>query len=182
MFLFMTCTSLSKKEKRNISTYVAKWIPENCIQCGQCALVCPHAVIRPFVVSKENGIPMLGKPEYNYEIAISEADCTSCGLCVNTCPGKMGAKALKLDVSNEENQKRADYLFEHGENPEIFDKFSIKGSQFKKPCFEFSGACAGCGETPYLKLLSQLFGNELVISNATGCSSIYGGSAISVIL
>lgn len=169
---------LSKNEKRKVSTYVPKWIPENCIQCGQCAIVCPHAVIRPFAhQDKEKGIPMLGKPEYNYEILVSEADCTSCGLCINACTGKAGNKALEFGTYNQEVQTRAEKYFENYENPEnLFPKFTVKGSQFIKPKFEFSGSCAGCGETPYIKLLTQLFGDKLVIANATGCSSIYGGS------
>ena len=166
---------LSKEEKRKVSDKVVKWIPENCIQCGQCSFVCPHAVIRP-ILSKESGIPLLGNNEYKYEVVISEADCTSCGLCINTCPGKNGNKALEFGQYEEEKQKHASEAFKI-ENPKIMDKFNIKGSQFEKPRFEFSGACAGCGETSYIKLLTQLYQDKLVIANATGCSSIYGGSA-----
>ena len=169
---------LSKNEKRKVSNFVPKWNSEACIQCGQCSIVCPHAVIRPIVHSdKSAGIPMLGKPEYTYEIVVSEADCTNCGLCINACPGKGGVKALEFGVYDQNVQDRAQKLFENHENPEnLFPKFTIKGSQFIKPKFEFSGSCAGCGETPYIKLLTQLFGDKLVIANATGCSSIYGGS------
>ncbi len=169
---------LSKYEKRKTSNLVPKWISENCIQCGQCSIVCPHAVIRPIVHNaKEHGIQMIGKPEYNFEIVVSEADCTGCGLCINACLGKGGNKALAFGPYNEENSKRAIELFEHHENPaNLFPKSTVKGSQLIKPKFEFSGSCAGCGETPYIKLLTQLFGDRLVIANATGCSSIYGGS------
>lgn len=150
----------TKDEKRNISNIVPKWIKENCIECGMCSLVCPHAVIRP--VLDENK---------KTEIVISEKDCTGCGVCSSICPGKMGNKALEMVQKTEKN----DIVFpENKENP--FNKFTIKGSQYEKPLFEFSGACAGCGETPYIKLLTQLFGQKLVIANATGCSSIYGGS------
>ena len=170
---------LSKNEKRKTSTIVPKWLSENCIQCGQCALVCPHAVVRPIVhEDKSAGIPFLGKPEYTYEIVVSEADCTSCGLCIESCLGKGGKKALEFGTYDETVQERATKLFETHKNPEnLFPKFTVKGSQFIEPKFEFSGSCAGCGETPYIKLLTQLFGDKLVIANATGCSSIYGGSA-----
>ena len=170
---------LSKNEKRKVSTYVPKWDSSKCLQCGQCAIVCPHAVIRPFAITDKNkGVPMLGKPEYNFVIEVSEADCTSCGLCINACTGKGGEKALEFGKYDEAKQKEAQYYFEKYENPKgLFDKFTIKGSQFEKTKFEFSGSCAGCGETPYVKLLTQLFGDKLVIANATGCSSIYGGSA-----
>ncbi len=169
--------NLTKDEKRNITDYVPKWTKENCIQCNQCSFVCPHAVIRPFITDEEddNSIVLLNNPKYNYKIVVSEEDCTGCGLCVKVCPGKSGLKALSMmKKTTTENLKE---LFENHENPTVMDKFSLKGSQFEKPLFEFSGACAGCGETPYIKLLTQLYGKNIVIANATGCSSIYGGSA-----
>ncbi len=167
--------SLTRKEKRNISNTVPNWIKENCIQCGQCSLVCPHAVIRPFIDNKDDGVPLLGKDNYNYTIKISNEDCTGCGLCVKTCPGKMNIKALEM-IPNTTKSNVSEY-FNNYENPEVMDKYTLKGSQFQKPRFEFSGACAGCGETPYVKLLTQLCGKNMIIANATGCSSIYGGSA-----
>ena len=170
--------ALSKNDKRKVSTFVPKWDPEKCIQCGQCSIVCPHAVIRPFAIKdKDKGVPMLGQPEYRYVIEVSEADCLSCGLCINACPGKGGEKALSFGTYDEAKQKEAQKYFENYENPKgLFPDTTIKGSQFNKPKFEFSGACAGCGEAPYLKLLTQLLGDKLLIANATGCSSIYGGS------
>ena len=164
----------SKFEKRNFSSIVPRWISENCIQCGMCSMSCPHAVIRP-IISKDNGVPLLGNADLKYEIVISEKDCTGCGLCASVCPGKMNKKALgMIQVSNQDKNDVDFEKIEKVDNP--LNKFTIKGSQFEKPLFEFSGACAGCGETPYLKLLTQLFGEKLVIANATGCSSIYSGS------
>ena len=168
---------LAATEKRKISSFVSKWIPENCIQCGMCSFVCPHAVIRPFLVQDETKPLALGASEYHYLISVSEADCTGCGLCVKICPGKNGKKALYLGSFDEKKQEEADKYFTDYENPNVLSKYTIKGSQLEKPKFAFSGACAGCGETAYIKLLTQLYGDEIVLANATGCSSIYGGSA-----
>ncbi len=171
----------SKYEKRNIADQVPKWNKENCIQCTQCSLVCPHAAIRPFIVLEtdkyaDQGIKVLGNLNDKYIICVSEADCTGCGLCINTCPGKGGNKALSFGNYDSNKQTIANDLFNNYENKTDENRFTVKGSQLAKPLFEFSGACAGCGETPYIKLLTQLFGKKLVIANATGCSSIYGGS------
>ena len=170
--------SLTKDEKRKISTLVPKWNSDKCIQCNQCALVCPHAVIRPFAHKEEGkGVPMIGNNDYNFEMMISDYDCTSCGLCINTCPGKGGEKALSFGEVDDNKQERVNDYFNNYKNPEgLFPITNPKGLEFNKPCMEFSGACAGCGETPYIKLLTQLLGDKLVIANATGCSSIYGGS------
>ena len=162
----------TENEKRNISNIVPKWNKENCIECGMCALSCPHAVIRSVTSEDESkGIPFIGYDNLRYVIEISEEDCTGCGVCANVCPGKMGNKALTMEEVN--NKTKIDFNY-NIKNP--LNKFTIKGSQLEKPLFEFSGACAGCGETPYIKLLTQLFGEKLIIANATGCSSIYGGS------
>lgn len=160
-------------EKRNISNIVPEWQKENCIQCGMCALACPHAVIRSEAsISDDDGIPFIGQNGLKYIIKISEEDCTGCGVCANVCPGKGGLKAL---IMREKNDKTR-VVFNYSKHINPLNKFTIKGSQLEKPLFEFSGACAGCGETPYIKLLTQLFGEKLIIANATGCSSIYGGS------
>jgi pyruvate-ferredoxin/flavodoxin oxidoreductase len=181
-------TGTTKFEKRGIAVNVPEWQIDNCIQCGQCALVCPHAVIRPFLMTDEQlkDAPetfetkkALGKEfvGYNYRIQVSPLDCTGCENCANVCPAKQKAlimKPLATQLSEAPNWEFAAKLPEY-KGP--LNTRSIKGSQFKKPLFEFSGACAGCGETPYVKLVTQLFGDRMVIANATGCSSIYGGSA-----
>lgn len=183
---------LSQLEKRGTSSFAPKWIPENCIQCNMCSFVCPHAVIRPFLLSKEellnapDQVQRLAQPaniqgqDLYFVICPSIPDCTGCKLCVNICPGRKGDKALLMeDVSKlkEDGYEIAwKYLTEKVVVKDILPKITVKGSQFQKPKFEFSGACAGCGETPYLKLITQLFGDSLVVANATGCSSIYSAS------
>jgi len=159
---------LTQNEKRNASVLTPEWNKEKCVQCGMCSFVCPHAAIRNHIIKdKTIGKSVIGNPDYNFLVGISNKDCTGCGLCVNICPTK--------SLSLKENVVPTDRYF-NDENPKLFNKFTIKGSQLEKPKFEFSGACAGCGETPYIKLLTQLYGDEIVIANATGCSSIYGGS------
>jgi len=164
---------LTRYEKRNTSYLVPVWDIEKCIECGQCNIVCPHGVIKPIVTKDKIGKQVMGNTEYNYYLAISEKDCTGCGLCIKNCP----TNALSFGNGNEENRGVVDKYFDKHENPEIVNKFTMKGASLKNSKFNFSGACAGCGETSYIKLLTQLFGDELVIANATGCSSIYGGSA-----
>ena len=176
-------------EKRGIAVDVPEWIPENCIQCNQCSVVCPHAVIRPVIMTEDeakNGPASMktkdatGMAGYKYTMAISVLDCTGCGACVNTCPAKTKALALKPLDSQMAEQEGFDYAHKLQSKPEVLEKFketTVKGSQFKQPLLEFSGACAGCGETPYAKLVTQLFGDRMYIANATGCSSIWGGSA-----
>ncbi len=178
-------------EKRGISNNVPNWINDNCIQCNQCSFVCPHSVIRPFLLNedeynnaplyvKNNSIKALGS-DYYYCIGISVRDCTGCGLCIKNCPGKKGEKALTFNDLDEslklDYQEGFDYLVNNVSFKNSMSVDTIKGSQFKMPKFEFCGACAGCGETNYIKILTQLFGDHIIVANATGCSSIYGGSA-----
>ncbi|MCL2696434.1 MAG: pyruvate:ferredoxin (flavodoxin) oxidoreductase, partial [Clostridiales bacterium] len=181
----------SAYEKRGIAVDVPEWQPENCIQCNFCAYVCPHAVIRPAVLNKDETaaapqnmktLPMTGLPELNFSITVSALDCTGCGVCSQVCPGKKGNKALVMQPIDTQlpSQESFAYGTKLSEKPEVNAKFkptSVKGSQFKQPLLEFSGACAGCTETPYAKLATQLYGDRMFIANATGCSSIWGGSA-----
>ena len=179
-------TGTTKYEKRGIAVEVPMWIPENCIQCNQCALVCPHASIRPFVMTEETEAPetFVAKKATGvgngklFRIQVSPYDCTGCGSCVNVCPAK--TKALKMAPLAEVEKVENDNWNFAMELPTLdlpVNKATVKGSQFLQPMFEFSGACAGCGETPYVKLVTQLFGDRMIVANATGCSSIYGGSA-----
>lgn len=165
----------SALEKRKMSNYVPKWNKTNCIECGMCAMVCPHAVIRPFLLPKGNKYYDECKnsfdKDYDFMMCVSEADCTGCGLCTKICP----KKCLSFGKYDQNKQDIANDLFENHNNPE-YPLTVIKNVELRKPLFEFSGACAGCGETPYIKLLTQIVGKKLVIANATGCSSIYGAS------
>ena len=178
-------------EKRGIAVDVPVWKPENCIQCNRCAYVCPHAVIRPVALTEEElanapegikTIDMIGMPGMKFTMTVSAYDCTGCGSCANVCPGKKGEKALVMEnmEANAGEQTYFDFGTEIEVKPEVVAKFkenTVKGSQFKQPLLEFSGACAGCGETPYAKLVTQLFGDRMYIANATGCSSIWGNSS-----
>ena len=178
-------------EKRGIAVDVPEWNPENCIQCNRCAIVCPHAVIRPVAMTADElakapegtkSLPMMGLKDLNFVMTVSTLDCTGCGACAQVCPGKKGAKALTMQPIDSQRPKQEvfDYALTLEDKPEVHEKFkftTVKGSQFKQPLLEFSGACAGCGETPYAKLVTQLFGDRMFIANATGCSSIWGASA-----
>jgi len=178
-------------EKRGIAVDIPVWNQENCIQCNRCAYVCPHAVIRPVAMTEAEvaaapegmkTLPMTGMADYKFAIVTSALDCTGCGSCVNVCPGKKGNKALTMAnmEANEGEQKFFDYSVTLPVKEDVVAKFkenTVKGSQFKQPLLEFSGACAGCGETPYAKLITQLFGDRMYVANATGCSSIWGNSS-----
>lgn len=187
----------SKYDKRDSSEIAPSYCSENCIGCNICSLVCPHGVIRPFLLDNNE---VMDAPEsmrdklinanikdkdYKFSVGVSLPDCTGCSLCVEACPGKKGVKALVMKMKDELKQEKKDeeykYLFtEVSEKKNVMPTNSVRGSQFVKPKFEFPGACAGCGETQYLKLLTQLFGDRMVVANATGCSSIYGASAPSM--
>lgn len=183
---------LSKYDSKNIAKNLPCYNSDNCIMCNKCSFVCPHGVIRPFLLDDNEFKSMpdylqkytkdikIKDKTFKYIIGINFDNCTGCGLCNKVCPGKNGNKAIQMKdksfVINDINKKGYEYLFNNVESKILLPVNSVMGSQFVKPKFEFSGACSGCGQTPYLKLLTQLFGNELVISNATGCSSIYGGS------
>ena len=177
-------------EKRGVAVSVPEWNGDNCIQCNQCSYVCPHAAIRPFLMTEDEaakapeGIKMVqGKAtlkDYKFTMQVSVADCTGCGNCVDVCPGFKGNKALAMVSAESQAAEQANYNYLHakvGYKENLAPKdANVKNSQFAQPLFEFSGACAGCGETPYVKLITQLFGENMMIANATGCSSIYGAS------
>lgn len=186
----------SAHERRNVAPAVPVWKPENCIQCNLCSFVCPHAVIRPAVMTETERraapegmeyLPMTGIPEYSFAVTISEVDCTGCGSCAAVCPGKQGQKALFMCPSQmrpQKEHKQTQQCFDYGKclpvktaAVEKFTPSTVKGSQLLRPFLEFSGACAGCGETPYVKLLTQLFGPKMYIANATGCTSIWANSS-----
>jgi len=185
-------TATTKYEKRGIAIQVPTWVPENCIQCNQCSFVCPHAAIRPYVAKEED---LKNAPEsfvtlegsgkdikgMRYRIQVTPLDCTGCGNCVDICPAKENALVMK---PLEEIKDIEDANFRYAEQlpePDIeVNPNTVRGSQYRKPLFEFSGACAGCGETPYVKVITQLYGNRMIVANATGCSSIYGGNAPTV--
>ena len=178
-------------EKRGIAVNVPVWVPDNCIQCNRCAYVCPHAAIRPVAMTADETanapegiktLPLTGMKDYTFTMTVSALDCTGCGSCANVCPGKKGNKALEMAPleANTEEQKFFDYGVTLPQKEDVIAKYketTVKGSQFKQPLLEFSGACAGCGETPYAKLITQLFGDRMYIANATGCSSIWGNSS-----
>ena len=179
-------TGTTKFEKRGIAVKVPEWIVDNCIQCGQCSLVCPHACIRPILVKEGTEMPAefvtkkaIGKEVagYVYRMQVSPMDCTGCGNCVEVCPAKTKALEMKPLATQAAQEANWEFAMKQPEPEITVNKATVKGSQFCKPLFEFSGACAGCGETPYVKLVTQLFGDRMMVANATGCSSIYGGSA-----
>jgi len=178
----------AKYEKRGIAINVPEWQVNNCIQCNQCAFVCPHAAIRPFLLSDAElaaaPVDTLTKPAigkelagYHFRIQVSPLDCTGCGNCADVCPAKEKALVMKPLATQEANVARFQYMDKQVGYKRVVEPNTVKNSQFQQPLFEFSGACAGCGETPYIKLITQLFGERMMVANATGCSSIYGGSA-----
>ena len=176
-------------EKRGVATDVPVWDSTKCIECNQCAYVCPHAAIRPVALTEEEAAnapegmqvkDLNTMPGYKFAITVSAYDCTGCGSCVNVCPDKVQAISMASFEENEDEQAYFDYGVSLPEKEEVIEKFkltTVKGSQFKKPLLEFSGACGGCGETPYARLITQLFGDRMYIANATGCSSIWGNSS-----
>lgn len=179
----------SAYEKRGIAIDVPEWNKDNCIQCNQCAYVCPHAAIRPVLVTEPEmqsapagfaAKAAIGAKEYSFRIAVSPLDCTGCGNCAQICPSKEKALVMKPLATQLSGVQLWDYAMSLAAKPNPMNPFTVKGSQFEQPLLEFSGACAGCGQTPYTKLVTQLYGDRMMIANATGCSSVYAGSAPSV--
>ncbi len=182
----------AKYEKRGVAISVPEWVMDNCIQCNQCAMVCPHAVIKPLLLTEEelahapagfDTKPAVGKDlkGYAFRIQVNTLDCLGCGVCADICPSKKPALLMKpLETQTEKEVPNHEFSEEVEIKDDILKRDSLKGSQFCQPLLEFSGACAGCGETPYAKLLTQMYGERMVIGNATGCSSIWGGSAPSI--
>ena len=184
-------TGTTQYEKRNVAINIPVWNPETCIQCGRCSLVCPHAAIRPKIYKKEllkdapntfkhtSPKPSKNMEDYQYTLQVAPEDCTGCGVCVKECPMK-NKEAIKMSPQSPIRKKEVKnyefFLNLPDTKPNLYNRNTVKGSQFIKPMFEYSGACAGCGETAYVKLLTQLFGDRAIIANATGCSSIYGGN------
>jgi len=181
---------LSKYEKRGVAVNVPEWQPDNCIQCNQCAISCPHAVIRPYLLDEDErenapeGLKTLkpigkGMEGLEYKMQVSPLDCVGCGVCAEVCPAPEKALVMKpLEEQVKKEKENWEYVSENvSYKDEVMNKYTVKGSQFSQPLLEFSGACAGCGETPYAKLVTQLFGDRMIIANATGCSSIWGGTA-----
>lgn len=181
-------TNTTKYEKRGIAPMLPKWNSENCIQCNMCAFVCPHASIRPRLInptdlkntsSSLSPATAIGESYYSYVMQVSPEDCTGCGVCASVCPAKTKAITM-VDAPEIFEKEKVNYSYVNSlpaQKSKLFNEFTVKGSQYNLPYFEFSGACAGCGETPYIKVISQLFGNRMIIANATGCSSIYGASS-----
>lgn len=181
-------TNTTQYEKRGIAPNLPCWNSEHCVQCNLCSVVCPHAAIRPKLIIPDHlknkpeslkTLKAIAEPYYEYVLQVSPMDCTGCGLCESICPSKQKAITM-VDASTIKEQEKVNYEFVNNlpiNKSKIFNELTLKGGQFNLPYFEFSGACAGCGETPYIKLISQLFGDRMIIANATGCSSIYGGSS-----
>lgn len=181
-------TNTTKYEKRGVASMLPKWNSANCIQCNMCAFVCPHASIRPRLINPQDlmdcpatlhPVDAVGESYYKYVMQVSPEDCTGCGVCASVCPAKNKAIVMTDTTEIFESEKSNYYYVDSlpKQQSKLFNKFTVKGSQYNLPYFEFSGACAGCGETPYIKVISQLFGDRMIIANATGCSSIYGGSS-----
>ena len=177
-------TDTARFEKRGVATDIPCWLKENCIQCNMCSFVCPHGAIKPVLIDEDEKvpegfetIPATGYPNKKFRLQISPLDCTGCGSCVNVCPARQKALVMQDGESQIKAQSENYHFADTLETPaQDFNKYTVKGSQFAPTHFQFSGACAGCGETPYIKLVTQLYGDKMVIANATGCTSIYGGS------